>query len=326
MTTRLKMPDEEVLPDVAHKVKLSTVRLDYDNNDVLQRTVAPHTITVHVFGKQDSSNTASRVRDRALVAPRSTNLDSNWFRAQSKYVAGLPFDDLLTAASYTNSSQTFIGLYQHTGKAPARSSVLKQDNHITPLFPQLREVVDKIGSKAYVKTPYVDPNVEQHKAIFGDKTRTPTARWDSFDVLIMVDAFTQPAMLEAVIKYERDLQRIIRNAPPVQRPIVVYRGTKGDSFEKHRTSTYVSTSFSSASFTTTHPFRFSNGGYQRLTLMPGTRALLLAGVNQWDKNGEYEILINKGEKYEFKSRNALRWVLSPYGEFTQVRVTDIVVT
>ena len=61
---------------------------------------------------------------------------------------------------------------------------------------------------------------------------------------------------------------------------------------------------------------------QRITLEPGTRAIVMASINQWAHHGEYEVVLNKGSKYELMARSVKRWVLEN-DRFHQDRVTDI---
>ena len=65
----------------------------------------------------------------------------------------------------------------------------------------------------------------------------------------------------------------------------------------------------------------------RITLPAGTRALLLAGVNEWNGQGENEVLLDGGLVFDVKKRAHKRYVLWEGWDVmtgTQCRVTDLV--
>jgi hypothetical protein len=62
---------------------------------------------------------------------------------------------------------------------------------------------------------------------------------------------------------------------------------------------------------------------QRITVLPGTPVLLVAGMNQWNAEGEYEIMVNYGTKYLIRQRAVKRMLWSRYSRVT--RVTDVTI-
>ena len=65
---------------------------------------------------------------------------------------------------------------------------------------------------------------------------------------------------------------------------------------------------------------------QRITVLPGTPVLLVAGMNQWATNGEYEIMVNLGTKYLIRGRGVKRVVWKgTHGGRQTTRVTDVTI-
>jgi hypothetical protein len=68
---------------------------------------------------------------------------------------------------------------------------------------------------------------------------------------------------------------------------------------------------------------YEGGTMQRITVLPGTPVLLVAGLNQWNENGEYEIMVNLGTKYLIRGRAVKRIIWT--GQKRTTRVTDVTI-
>lgn len=305
-------------------VKVPAIRFDTAS---WKRTVADRAVNMNVMNASPGA-LGNRVRSGDVVATRWANVsDEAWFRAQADYVYGLSDDDLLTVMGYTVRSGMWIGPYQRAGVLPTdRTSFMLHGSHIAGLYPQLRDVTRQVGFQDAVK-PEFWPAPHTYQFVLGVPD-PPT--YDAYVWLLAHAAFTDRALDLALARYERDLKRIIAAAPPVRRPMVLYRGTDTDTFAGHVGRTYTSKAFSSAAFHVGPALAYSRdpaSRLQRLTLLPGTRALLLATVNQWDAAGENEVVINAGARYRFTSRDAKRWVVhhAKPGRYSllQRAVTDV---
>ena len=114
----------------------------------------------------------------------------------------------------------------------------------------------------------------------------------------------------ALNKYVLALKRVIANAPPVTRAFVVYRGVKGDVLAPKAT-TFVDPSFVSTGYDAAYAMTYMRdpGTLMRITLLPGTRALLAAGINTNSNHGESEIVLDADSKFTVTQRSVKKWAV-----------------
>jgi hypothetical protein len=109
-------------------------------------------------------------------------------------------------------------------------------------------------------------------------------------------------------KYKNDLKRIIDGAPPVKKTMYLYRGTTNNIFKGVKGQIHTMKGFSSTAFNMSHALVYSSyaGGIIRIAVRPGTRVLLVAGLNQWRNDGEYEVILNIGSRFYISKRDVKR--------------------
>jgi hypothetical protein len=127
----------------------------------------------------------------------------------------------------------------------------------------------------------------------------------------------------ALNMYRDDLKRIIAGAPKSRKKMILYRGASFDIFRSTKGHWHNLESFCSAAYDLRHALGYEGGTMQRITVLPGTPVLLVAGMNQWDTNGEYEIMVNLGTKYLIRGRGVKRIVWTGHKHTT--RVTDVTI-
>jgi hypothetical protein len=130
-------------------------------------------------------------------------------------------------------------------------------------------------------------------------------------------------MQRALRMYRDDLKRIIAGAPKSRKKMVLYRGASFDIFRSTKGHWHTLESFCSAAYDLKHALGYEGGTMQRITVLPGTPVLLVAGMNQWGYAGEYEIMVNFGTKYLIRSRAVKRILWTGYRRMT--RVTDVTI-
>jgi hypothetical protein len=68
--------------------------------------------------------------------------------------------------------------------------------------------------------------------------------------------------------------------------------------------------------------------FTRITVLPGSPVLLVAGTNNWDHDGEYEVMVNIDTQYLIRSRGVRRHVYYA-GRRSHIydgyRVTDVTI-
>lgn len=233
-----------------------------------------------------------------------------WIDAQVKYLEYLSDYDLQTAMAYTVRSHEWIGPWLRGDKSSVKFTLPNTKKFIVPLFPQVNKLVET-------------KNFETHTWVKQMLALTPQNKRYTF---YKSNVNKMPkVLLEAAMKlYVSDLKRIVRNAPPLTRPMYVFRGLSKDIFKGKLGTVHTIDQFSSAAYVP--QYLYSSGQYMRIKLLRGTRVLLLQALNHWDDNGEFEILINKGARYIIRKRNLQRPVINrSNGYVTRQNITDVTV-
>ncbi len=125
-----------------------------------------------------------------------------------------------------------------------------------------------------------------------------------------------------LVQYKNDLKRIIDHAPLVKKTMYLYRGTQNNIFRGVKGQVHTMKGFSSTAFNMSHALVYSSyvGGIIRIAVRPGSRVLLVAGLNQWYSHGEYEVILNMGSRFYISKRDVKR-VLP--GSKTIKQITDV---
>jgi hypothetical protein len=264
--------------------------------------------------------TSPLIDDGTMVATRASDIDLDWFKRQDTYVKNLSDYDFWTAQAHTNRSHSWIGPFQYRGSIPSSFPGRHggAHTHIAPLWPQVRELIlngtfkRRSGSEGWR-----DAWIEDFKAMTSEKSR-----YDLF--CANTNHLPSHMKLAALRMYELDLKRIIAKAPKSRKKMVLYRGASFDIFRNTRGYWHTLTSFCSAAYELRHALGYEGGSMQRITVLPGTPVLLVAGMNQWSREGEYEIMVNRGTKYLIRGRGVSRVIWTGHGR--RVRVTDVTIT
>ena len=256
------------------------------------------------------------VNDGTMVATRASDIDLDWFKRQDTYVKNLSDYDYWTAQAHTNRSHSWIGPFLYRGTV---SSHLPGTGgkHIAPLWPQVRELIlngtfkRRSGSEGY------------RDAWFEDFKRM-TSEKDRYGLFCNnADHLMSHMKRTALSMYREDLKRIIAGAPKSRKKMVLYRGASFDIFRSTKGHWHNLESFCSAAYDLKHALGYEGGTMQRITVLPGTPVLLVAGMNQWNVAGEYEIMVNMGTKYLIRGRGVKRILWT--GQRRMSRVTDVTI-
>lgn len=259
------------------------------------------------------------VDDGSVVATRASDLDLDWFKRQDEYVKNLSDYDLWTAQAHTNRSHSWIGPFLYQGSIPSSFPGTGGGSriHIAPLWPQVRKMIlDGTVTRRTGSEGWRDAWFEDFKRMTSEKSRYDLF-WKNSSQL------SSEAKRKALVMYRDDLKRIIAGAPKSRKKMVLYRGASFDIFRNTTGHWHNLESFCSASYDLKHALAYEGGTLQRITVLPGSPVLLVAGMNQWEANGEYEIMVNLGTKYLIRKRGVRRIVWDGYRHRT--RVTDVTI-
>lgn len=233
------------------------------------------------------------IESGSVVAMQAKDFDLDWYKRQSAYVSKLSDYDFWTVQAHTNRSHTWIGPYTYRGNVPSFAG-LGGGRHITPLWPQLRKM---ILNGTYRSTAAW---VTVFKDLMDEKQR--------YDLLTR-NLPSLPATIkkEALEMYKKDLKRIIAGAPKAKKKMILYRGSGFDIFRGSPGHWYKLKSFCSAAYNVNHAMIYGRL-FTRITVLPGSPVLLVAGTNQWGTEGEYEVMVNLDTQYLIRGRGVLRHV------------------
>ncbi len=238
------------------------------------------------------------------VVDLDNTVDIEWIEKTSKYIKNLSIKDLYTIKSYTFNGDKMINSFIRDNQ------IIKTNRQDTiPTFFQMIDVIKQtddidsiIDKTSYMyNNPQVIPVINKLKGKEKDKMSLNDWLY-ALKIIksILIDEFYKVVLS----KYKADLNKIIKEAPPLTKKLVVYRGVKDDYFLKKNTKGfYKNEGFISTSMAINVSKSFINLYYndntscclKRITLLPGTKAIFLAGVSQIPE--EYEVLLPSDSVY-----------------------------
>lgn len=250
-----------------------------------------------------------------VVSTRRKDIDQEWITRQEKYIKQLNDYDFWTAQAHTNRSHAWIGPYLYeSGRVhnmPGRSH--GSTAHMSPLWPQVRKLILDGTFAPAPGRPWVQTFLN---------TTSESDRYKLYDR----ERNNVPEVIRrrALDMYRADLKRIIGQAPRSKKTMVIYRGTGIDIFKGSTSHWHTLKSFCSAAYDLQWALKYESGYIQRITILPGTPVLFVAGMNQWDQSGEYEIMVNVDTKYLIRYRNVKRSVYS-VTRTRKIKITDVTI-
>lgn len=259
-----------------------------------------------------------RIDSRAVVATRKNNIRHvDYLADQTDYLKNMNIYDLMTVAAYTHYAHWWLLPFQRSGTISVKFSKFRQ-NMIFPLFPQMESIIDAgydvlKSNKSKEFKPYINAFIE---------SKTLVDKYFVYISLAQENVFSKEALKLALQMYVNDLTRIINDSPPVNEPLVVYRGISTDVLKKG--SIFKSKQFTSTAYNVEQALKYAGGHpphLQRITIPRGKHALFIAPVNKFGSFGEYEIVLPPCD-FEITGRNRKMKVLD-YKVFKIYRVTDL---
>ena len=254
-------------------------------------------------------------------------IDYEWLQDMNKYVLGLSTKDLYTMIGYTYYGDTISNNYlrRSLNKNGFQMDLQSYDKWWVTYYPLFFQALDELNDVTNINEILKDgKNVNlvipsnisyayqiKDVSIVGKfmpvsnillhvKTKTTMLTSDKYAILYHIGRYLSFSKFwqRVIVRYISDLDRIIDDSPPLRKPLVVYRGVKHDYYLKgkeghvYRTDSFVSTSVNLSSAL---KFAGVNCCFKRITLLPGSKALMLAGVSKFLQ--EIEMLL--GTKSQF---------------------------
>jgi predicted Ser/Thr protein kinase len=226
-----------------------------------------HKQLLFVYGKNVNSFENVRISDI---------IDTKWLVAQDKYIRSLSARQLFTMYGYSYNGDSWAHAY-----------------------------LDGRFNFSLFKTAVPGPTSNNYFAFFFQardyyKINTGDINKDYKAVIDRVTTEKDVKNIENIMNmFINELNEIIRKAPAVTRTFIVFRGQKDDKYMSGMIgNTYTAERFCSTSVDgTVSRDRFSSGHtLQRITVLRGSKCLLMFGVTKFDD--ELEILLPRGSTYQ----------------------------
>ena len=295
-------------------------RLNPTRVNLAQSNFNKKTFTVRSFANKNNTNGVNvninvnipkRIAfpSNHLMVNENTLPTQSWINDQVRYIQNLDEYDFETAMGFTVRSFEWITPYLYGTKSLNRIEFSKPPGFIVPMYPQVKKILSRKNQLTAME-----------RAILG-----------SYDEYAMYVNFLPTNLLkDALDLYTIDLKRIIRNAPPTPRTMVLFRGLDKNIFGVREGLMpgvrHTLKAFTSASYI---PNRgYGEHRYVKYILPRGARVLLIQTMNHWANingryTGEYEVLMNIGTKFVIEKREIRRPVINNKRRIQVKYVTEV---
>lgn len=241
-------------------------------------------------------------------------LDNEWMKSQFEYIAHLNKRDLFTIYSYTRTGDEIANNFLRKNLTPSKlTRYLKEidssPHTYRPYFAMFFQAFDELKTYSPEQlSEVISPDVPSEKLSEIQTLLSVGSSGGSSDTLLshvyvnflgLLTCFTSDFWFKVVQIYAIDIDRIIKNSPGVTKKMYVYRSVDtSDYFTRDMTHHIKSLNgFESTSVSAKASFEFIGRKccFQRITLLPGVKALLISCVSSFPT--ESEILLGHNTNY-----------------------------
>ncbi len=227
---------------------------------------------------------------------------NGWINESIKYIKSLSYEDIFTLYGYTHNGDELSNKYLMGNNASYidfldshiydQNVVQRYSTKFFPLFFQLLDIVNKRSSE-HIIYPYQDNS-------FLEDILTSNDLEDKYDILINnLSGFKIEIIKEATNKYIKDLDRIIKNGPPLSQDVVLYRGVKDKYYYPNpNNKIFVNNTFMSTSYTIFNAIEFAEKEccVKKIICKAGTPAIFLECITSHPN--ENEILLGLNNNFQ----------------------------
>lgn len=285
---------------------------------------------------------------------KDVEIDKDWLNEQHEYLKTLTREELFNVYGYTRNGDVFVNNFMRGTLDDAFFRIYldtfkdDEDKYFPLFFPALDALsvnVTKI-QEIYEKV-LIDPlNVVNQKKLVQLRRRT-TKNTTKYLLLLSILKDTKVEWWHHVIRmYSHSLEAIIRKAPPTKKKMYIYRGVKTDfyldKFKNERNPIFPSRGFVSTSSSINVAYDFTTKDnyvkkendilgiqdnsrhccFMRITVLPGTRMLLTAGMSYF--HHEAEFLLSRDTVFYIVKSSTEKFCTSQSG-YLKMRVSDMVI-
>jgi hypothetical protein len=288
--TDLSVIDEPlVITKINYKIPYSTCPLQKSTYvDYLDSKKIPYTTgfnkSIHI-----EYNNYNKAVAMQLFKDHDIDIDIAWFKKMDNYIRNLSTYDAFTVLGYSYHSFDFINRYMMGNMTPAKMKGLMNEytysTYYFPLYMQMHTLIDKLVIK-----PDIDIDID----ITHDSQKKKISKWIEWCkgkkpgecyklVLKIMKSFPYTFIVQAFDLFKKDLSRIIKSSPPIEKELVIYRGVKNDYFIRDaKKKYYTNKTFVSCSLDPNHAYVYLRGNkccFKRIVMLPGTHALFISGIS-----------------------------------------------
>lgn len=224
-------------------------------------------------------------------------IDRDWIISSNNYILNLSLEDKFTVYGYTHNGDVIVNMILRNNEKDIRDYILNPeritDRRYQPLFFHLRKV---LSTKDYgIKDNVLDMMLSDdffvsYKALCKNQT---------FKEMIPEEAY-----IDAAKMFLEELLRIVNNSPPIQQKTVVYRGSRTLYYSTTNRKTFKNNTFMSTSYGIWGARSFADTRnkkccMKRIILNPGTKALFMDCITQYES--ETEILLPPDNEFKIIS-------------------------
>ena len=233
----------------------------------------------------------------------NNTVDHKWIKANDDYIKSLSTYDIYTLYGYTLNSNIHINAYiRGTFSIQSYWDSLRYDpTKYIAMFMQIFSLIDQAeleNPDLIVQIIGPDWNWMTLKASeLLDKCRKETSKVIAYPYITNLSRLFTTAFMNKVLDlFSADLSRIIMAAPLIEKDMHVFRGDK-DVIDNNNYHAFVSTTLSPLAAQAY--ILQQKCCVKRMFLKPGTRAIFLQGISQYQQ--DIEVLLDKKSKFRDQS-------------------------
>jgi len=303
----------EGVPYIDNLEDEATRKFNHDRLDDLQ--VMLYTKSVFHFESNNNilyRNIQKNIGENTSLIDFENLFDNEWMKNQFDYIAQLTKRDLFTIYSYTRTGDEIANEFLRKKLTEFKfmrylNDIQESPHTYRPYFALFFQAFDELTSYTPEElsksiSPHVTPEKLAHIQEWFTSARSSSTLLSQLYIgfLGLLTEFTFDFWLKIIQIYVSDIDRIIKNSPPVTKKMYVYRSVNTRDYflegMKHRHIKSLN-GFESTSLSAKATFEFIGKKccFQRITLLPGVRALLISCVSAFPT--ESEILLGHNTNY-----------------------------
>jgi hypothetical protein len=261
------------------------------------------------------TNNHNRKLNVNIEEEESNIIDIEWFNQLDMYISKLKCNELFALYGYTYRGDEMVNNFLRGTfdlDKLRNGFVYDRQKYLTKLYLPIffeslgfmKDHKNSIQDYLTNKTTQVVNSFNADKHLLNEDFETSDKKEAIYDFVVNhISYLNDKALTYIMIRYSRTLQKVIDNAPPLKKKMIVYRGVADDFYFQNKMDDvmfknkgFVSTSIHIG---TALSFTKDKCCLKKITLLPGTKTVWLGGVTRL--SGEDEFLLGFNTTYLIRS-------------------------